>query len=74
MDLATTHEITLVPFTSAQQQLLTQRYSYYSAYELAADSYRGVTDPVPTLSVWNVIVCHAELPPRRSRSFSTGQR
>jgi TRAP transporter TAXI family solute receptor len=62
MDLATTHRIALVPFSAEEQKRITDRHTFYSAYELPAGVYRGVDEPVPTLSVWNVIICQAGLP------------
>lgn len=62
MDLATTHEVRILPFTAAEQERVTNRYGFYSAYSLPAGVYRGVGEPVPTISVWNVIICTADLP------------
>jgi TRAP transporter TAXI family solute receptor len=62
MDLAATHRIRVVPFSPEEQQLLVERYPYYSTYELPAGVYTGVDAPVPTLSVWNLIICTASLP------------
>ncbi len=62
MDLATTHDIEIVAFTPEQQKKVTEAYDYYSAWTLEAGVYRGVDKPVPTLSVWNVIICQRDLP------------
>ncbi len=62
MDLATTHGIRILPFTDEQQRRITERHGFYSALDLPAGTYRGVDDPVPTISVWNVIICNADLP------------
>ena len=62
MDLATTHGIKIIPLTPREQKKVTDRYSFYSAYDLPAGVYRGVDKVVPTLSVWNVIICQADLP------------
>jgi TRAP transporter TAXI family solute receptor len=61
MDLATTHDIALVPFTKEEQRKVTARYPFYWGYEIPAGVYRGVTSAVPTLNVWNVIICTASL-------------
>ncbi|MHC4818891.1 MAG: TAXI family TRAP transporter solute-binding subunit [Planctomycetota bacterium] len=61
MDLATTHAIALVPFTKEEQRAVTAKYPFYWAYEIPADVYRGVETAVPTLNVWNVIICTASL-------------
>jgi len=62
MALATTHDIKIIPFTSAEVKKVTDQYTFYSAYDLPAGVYRDVDNPVPTLSVWNVIICNADLP------------
>ncbi|WP_025321070.1 TAXI family TRAP transporter solute-binding subunit [Deferrisoma camini] len=62
MDLATTHDIEIVGFTPEQQKKVEQAYDYYSAWTLEGGVYRGVDQPVPTLSVWNVIICQRDLP------------
>ncbi len=62
MDLATTHDIRIVPFSADEQRRVTARHTFYSVYNLPAGIYRGVDEPVPTISVWNVIICNAELP------------
>jgi TRAP transporter TAXI family solute receptor len=62
MDLATTHDIRLIGLDAAEQAAIVERYPFYSAYELPAGLYRGVDQAVPTISVWNVIICTADLP------------
>ncbi len=62
MDLATTHDIRIVPFGEEEMERIFSRYPFYSSYELAGGLYRGVEEPVRTISVWNVIICTADLP------------
>ncbi len=62
MDLATTHNIEIVSFTPEQQKKVTEKYAFYSPWTLEAGVYRGVDKPVPTISVWNVIICNRDLP------------
>lgn len=62
MDLATTHDINLIPFSPTEQKKITERYPFYTSYNLPAGIYRGIEAPVPTISVWNVIICKADLP------------
>jgi len=62
MDLATTHEIEVVAFTPEQQKKVTDQYGFYSSWDLDAGTYRGVDQPVPTISVWNVIIVQKDLP------------
>ena len=62
MDLATTHGIKIIPFGPDEVRKVTRRHTFYSAYELPAGVYRGVDEPLQTLSVWNMIICQADLP------------
>ena len=62
MDLATTHDIEIVSFTPEQQKQVTNKYGFYSSWDLDAGTYKGVDKPVPTISVWNVIIVQKELP------------
>lgn len=61
MDLATTHGIKVIPFSKEEQDAVCGKYPFYSPYELDAGVYRGIDEPVPTISVWNVIICNAGL-------------
>lgn len=62
MDLAFTHDIEIVPFTPEQQKAVTDAHGFYASWDLAGGAYRGVDQPVPTISVWNVIVAQASQP------------
>ncbi|MFH1058415.1 MAG: TAXI family TRAP transporter solute-binding subunit [Pseudomonadota bacterium] len=62
MDLATTHDIEIVPFTPAQQKAVTDAHGFYAPWDLAGGAYRGVDKPTPTISVWNVIVVQSSQP------------
>ena len=61
LDLATTHDINIIPFTSEQAKKILAANKAYSAVELAGGVYRGVDKPVPTIGVWNVIICQKSL-------------
>jgi uncharacterized protein len=61
MDLATTHDVSVVPFTREQIDKVTEKFPYYSDYMLPAESYRGQTGEILTPSVWNVFICNAEI-------------
>ncbi|MBU0616555.1 MAG: TAXI family TRAP transporter solute-binding subunit [Planctomycetes bacterium] len=62
MELATTHGIRIIPLTPDEQNQVTQHYGCYSAYDLPAGTYHGVDEAVPTISVWNLIICKGDLP------------
>ena len=61
LDLATTHEIKILGFSPEQTDKILAANATYSAVELAGDVYRGVDQPVPTIGVWNVMICQASL-------------
>ncbi len=61
LDLATTHDIHILTFTPEQQQKILAANKEYSAVDLAGGVYRGVDKPVPTIGVWNVMICQESL-------------
>ena len=61
LDLATTHDIHIINFTPEQQEKILATRKEYSAVDLAGGLYRGVDKPVPTIGVWNVMICQAGL-------------
>jgi TRAP transporter TAXI family solute receptor len=61
LDLATTHEIHIIGFTPEQTEKILAANETYSAVELAGGVYRGIDAPVPTIGVWNVMICQASL-------------
>jgi len=61
LDLATTHDIHIINFTPDQQKKIMAANKEYSAVDLAGGVYRGVDNPVPTIGVWNVMICQESL-------------
>ncbi|MFP3928598.1 MAG: TAXI family TRAP transporter solute-binding subunit [Desulfobacteraceae bacterium] len=61
LDLATTHKIRILGFTEEQQEQILEANDTYSAVELPDGIYTGVDEPVPTVGVWNVMICQASL-------------
>ncbi|MGD8722756.1 MAG: TAXI family TRAP transporter solute-binding subunit [Desulfobacterales bacterium] len=61
LDLATTHDIHIINFTPEQQKKILAANTQYSAVDLAGGVYRGVDQAVPTIGVWNVMICQAGL-------------
>jgi hypothetical protein len=61
LDLATTHDIHIINFTPEQQKKILNANKEYSAVDLAGGVYRGVDKAVPTIGVWNVMICQASL-------------
>ena len=61
LDLATTHDIHIISFTPEQTQKILASNPTYSAVDLGGGIYRGVDQAVPTIGVWNVMICQASL-------------
>ena len=61
LDLATTHDIHIITFTAAQQKKILAANKEYSAVDLAGGVYKNVGNAVPTIGVWNVMICQASL-------------
>ncbi len=61
LDLATTHDIHIIAFTPEQVRKVLAAEKTYSAVELAGGVYRGVDKPVPTIGVWNLMICSKSL-------------
>jgi len=61
LDLATTHEIHVLSFTPEQTEKILAANSEYAAVDLSGGIYRGVDQPVPTIGVWNVLICQSTL-------------
>ena len=62
LDLATTHDIHIISFTPEQQKKILAANAEYSAVDLAGGVYRSVDQAVPTIGVWNVMICQKSLP------------
>jgi hypothetical protein len=61
LDLATTHDLHIIAFTPEQVEKILAANITYSAVDLAGGVYRGVDTAVPTIGVWNVMICQASL-------------
>ncbi len=61
LDLATTHDIHIISFTPEQQKKILAANKEYSTVDLAGGVYKGVDSAVPTIGVWNVMICQASL-------------
>jgi len=61
LDLATTHDIVIIPITPEQTQKVLAANDTYASVDRAGGVYRGVDTPVPTIGVWNVMICQKSL-------------
>lgn len=55
-ELEATKELTFIGLTEDQQKYLTDTYPFYSAADMPAGSYAGVTEDLPVVSEWNMLV------------------
>lgn len=62
MDLATTRDIVLISFSDADIKKICDMYPFYSPFVLPANTYQGVDYPVNNPSVWNTVLCNADVP------------
>ena len=61
LDLSTTHDINIIPFTKEQTEKILASNKTYSSINLAGGIYRGVDKAVQTIGVWNVMICQKSL-------------
>ncbi len=61
MDLATTHDIRIIGFNDKQTKKILDYNKTYSSVELSGGVYPGVEKGVPTIGVWNVMICQNSL-------------
>ena len=61
LDLSTTHDINILPFTPEQTKKILASKATYASVELAGGIYRGVDAAVPTIGVWNLMICQKSL-------------
>ncbi|MFK5953229.1 MAG: TAXI family TRAP transporter solute-binding subunit, partial [Desulfobacterium sp.] len=61
LDLATTHEIKILPFTPEQIRTILDYNKTYSSVELPGGIYKGVDENISTIGVWNVMICQKSL-------------
>lgn len=61
MDLSTTHDIKLIPFSEEEIQKIVTKFPFYSEFVLPANTYRGQDYEVRNPSVWNTVICNADV-------------
>lgn len=61
LDLSTTHDIHILSFTPEQTKKILAFNETYSSVELKGGVYKGVDNDVPTIGVWNVLICQESL-------------
>ena len=61
-ELEATKDLTFIGLTDEQQKYLTDTYSFYKADKMPAGSYKSVTEDLPVVSEWNVLVTSSDVP------------
>ncbi|RLC10579.1 MAG: C4-dicarboxylate ABC transporter substrate-binding protein [Deltaproteobacteria bacterium] len=61
MDLATTHDVDIIPFSETQIKKITDKYPFYSGFSIPANTYKGQENDILTPTVWNTFICNADL-------------
>lgn len=61
LDLATTHDIHIIEIKPQQAAKIVAANPTYSAVDMSGGVYRGVDKAVPTIGVWNVMICQGSL-------------
>jgi TRAP transporter TAXI family solute receptor len=61
IDLATTHEIRLVPFSPEEQKKISAAHPYYFAGIIPKGAYRGIDVAVPTFTIGNTMIVHKDV-------------
>lgn len=61
LDLATTHDIHIIEIKPHQAEKIVAANPTYTAVDMSGGVYRGVDKPVPTIGVWNVMICQGSL-------------
>ncbi|MDI7260933.1 MAG: TAXI family TRAP transporter solute-binding subunit [Thermodesulfobacteriota bacterium] len=62
MDLATTRDIVVISFSDADIKKIVEAYPFYSPFVMPPGIYRGQDYPVSNPSVWNTVICNADMP------------
>ncbi|RLA98928.1 MAG: C4-dicarboxylate ABC transporter substrate-binding protein [Deltaproteobacteria bacterium] len=62
MDLATKRDIVIISFSDEELKKICDTYPFYSPFVLPPGTYKGVDYPVKNPSVWNTVICNADIP------------
>lgn len=62
IDLSTTHDLRFIPFNKEEVDKVVKAYPFYGSITLPKNTYKGQTEDVLSVSVWNSVVCHKDTP------------
>ncbi len=61
-ELEATKDLSFIGVTEEQQKYLTETYSFMKPDVMPAGSYKGVTEDIPVVSEWNMLMTSSEVP------------
>jgi TRAP transporter TAXI family solute receptor len=61
IDIATTHDIRIIPVSPEEQKKISAAFPYYFAGTIPKGTYRGVDVDVPAISLGNTMVAHKDV-------------
>lgn len=61
LELEATDPIHLIPICPDEQQQVTDKYPFYTAHTISADTYSTLESGVETIALWNVVAVSPEL-------------
>ena len=62
VELALTRDILLIPFSDEEIAEAGETFPAYTAFDVPANTYNGIEDPVQTATLWNFLIVHEDLP------------
>ena len=62
VELALTRDIRLIAFSDEEMQRISQAFPAYTSFEVPANTYGGIREPVQTATLWNFLIVHKEMP------------
>lgn len=60
-ELEASKDLTFIGLNEEEQKFLCDNYSFYSPATMPAGSYKGVTEDIPTVSEWNMLVTSCDV-------------
>ncbi len=61
-ELEASNDLSFVGLTEEEQNFLCENYPFYSKATMPAGSYKAVTEDIPTVSEWNMLVTSSDVP------------
>jgi len=62
VELSATFDIRIIGFDKKDMETLMARYPYFAIGSIPAGTYKGQDKPIDTLTIWNAVIAHKDLP------------